>query len=93
MGGLARHGKQNRLGHMTEELQKKKKNLKDQKKTKARSPEPVGMNPNLSRWLGMVGKGLVEESWGIISTSESIWFQLIKGKQPHLPLKYEKYKL
>lgn len=79
---------------MTEELQKKKKKFKRPKENKSqKSPEPVGMNPNLSRWLGMVGKGLVEESWGIISTSESIWFQLIKGKQPHLPLKYEKYKL
>lgn len=29
------------------------------------------MNPNLNRWLGVVGKGLVEEPWGITSTSES----------------------
>lgn len=41
----------------------------------------------------MVGKGLVEEPWGINLLQNMVWFQLIKGKQAHLPLKYEKYKL
>lgn len=29
------------------------------------------MNPDLSRWLGMVGKVLVEERRGMTSTSDS----------------------
>ena len=38
VGGLARHGKQNRLGHMTEELQKKKfKRPKENKRQKPRA--------------------------------------------------------